>query len=255
MLEEIIAGLVVAVATGVVGLLVKYYYSKAKRTDDSSKAESIIDSTNLPAHIMKPNYPVSLFKEDIEKNYYSYKVNKITVFLDFTEWNELVTSERIDEVTKFTDENIKYSLPFYTTGKKIKCQPILYPVKPIFEERRAPELTGKIKGYDYLLDIGNQPEGYKFIASNKFQYYKCFPNEKYEWWATSTKYPTDEMNIIIKFPKNKPCLSVKVELRVGQTNPEEIKGESPIISNNGEFLFWKGRKFPANSRVYFNFSW
>lgn len=198
----------------------------------------------------------------------TYVVDESFYFVDLTKWTpvedslrHIASSEvivnRLDRIRKHNELNEPYTLPFYTTGAKIECMPLLFPnaIQPTFLPRDAPEGKNDIKGYEYVLPIGNQVVGFSTLLQNRFSFWNGFRDPIEEWWISYIKYPTDRVIVFFQFPEDKLCKEMTAKARHGESTSIPIVENPPIVSKDGRYAVWTGRQWKPETRIQFNFKW
>jgi len=195
-----------------------------------------------------------------------YIVEQCVYEVDFRQWTPVETNKvdiasspvkvtRSENLRKSTDENKSYLIPFYTTGAKIDCNPLQFPMRPVFQAVQTPGDNPKQKAYQFEIPIGNQVKGYKTSLMTEFIFWNGFRDPEHEWWAASVKYPTKQIQATFQFPTNKPCKSISVWRKDGISAEVELRDTPAIISQDGKKVVWMGENLPGDCRVFFKFDW
>lgn len=171
--------------------------------------------------------------------------------------NSRVIVERRDKFIKTTDERKDFILYFGTSGKLSLGKSIQAPAPCSFNELDPDDPFSKPlkKSYNYILNVGGEPSGYKGTIHNRYVYYNAFQGEQEEWWASDIKYPTRKAFVSFIFPDDKTCQSILTQLKHAEENPIELSENPAIITEGGKTAFWSGYNLHGAIKIIFKFEW
>jgi hypothetical protein len=173
-----------------------------------------------------------------------------------------VAIDRRDKIRKLTDEKEDFSLYFGTNGHSIEWEAVVSPFQARYDEiRDAGRFRASLKhNYNYILSMKDKPsdklDEKPTEVYNRFTFWNAFQNDAEEWWGAEIRYPTRKAIMVFVFPETKPCKTMRILLRRGESNEVDITAKSPaVILKGGKYAFWTGDDLEGHSRYIFNWSW
>ena len=203
--------------------------------------------------------PIGVFSDDYELNYSFYNVvlDGFKPIMDKDidgDEASVVTVTRIDSILKTNKRTVDYSVPYYTTGKRIELETLKSSVKTDFKELENKNEKYR-HHYEMVLPIGSKLKAHSEIIRNKFKFINGFRNGNKERWSAYIKYPTKAIGVHIECPVTRPCTNVQVFRRKGESLPTEIMDNPASLSDDGRHILWMANAEKPETRIDFAWDW
>jgi hypothetical protein len=95
------------------------------------------------------------------------------------------------------------------------------------------------KEYELKIDLSHLAPGQSEQVINRLTYVKAFEGEHKEWLHTHMDHPTARLAMIILFPHDRPCKSIKGFTKSGREPLLEYRHPRPVRLENGSIAYWR----------------
>ena len=98
------------------------------------------------------------------------------------------------------------------------------------------------KRYEIRLNVRDVAKGEIVYVHNAVTYLSAFDGKEKEWFHTHVNFPTKSISIILLFPEEVRCKSIKGFEEIGKSERHEVLDKEkgiPIIVDEGKLVYWR----------------
>lgn len=148
------------------------------------------------------------------------------------------------QLTKGNQDKPQLVSHYATTGERIEGISLSHPNDFEWEETTHSEHElGQDrhlrKEYELKIDLSHLAPGQSEQIINRLTYVSAFEGEEKEWLHTHIDHPTARLAMIVLFPQNRPCKSVKGFTKSGREPLREYRHPRPVRLERGSIAYWR----------------